>query len=302
MLQYKKNNPSNCIKILKTLISSKPPVLKLENHERNSLMTVYRTYCEVLIGEDQRNDAINLLINLGNGVSFDSEVSIHSLVQAEKTFKQTSIELIGELNCAEEFPLEDLLLPNFIVDWISCYMWLISLTKTSSCLKNCYNELFNLLDGKTAGTLTEQIKESLWESVLSIIWKYEKTNFLYVKTTLQTVYLSHPENLKILNFLANNCIDINTLWLSINKIFLSRPSTTSSVFLTCVALDKFNKDKDVYQNRMKNLFNNLASGEGKLSAIVHCLRLRYLFEYANEKLEVAQLQAIDSCPWHKVCY
>lgn len=53
-------------------------------------------------------------------------------------------------------------------------------------------------------------------------------------------------------------------------------------------------------NRMRNILHDLALGEGKLSSIIHCLRLRYLFENEDVSLEKAQLQALESCPWCKV--
>lgn len=159
LLQYSQGKTKISINALKTLILSRPPVLTLKSkEEKEALIAVYRTYCEVLIGANQRREALNLLINLGNNAIIDAAVSIHSLVSAEKKFKQVATELLEELESEVECSMEDLLMPNFIIEWVSCYFWLIALTKTSVSLKNFSEDFFHLLDNKT-GLIIEQIRQ-----------------------------------------------------------------------------------------------------------------------------------------------
>ncbi|KAK6620822.1 hypothetical protein RUM43_011118 [Polyplax serrata] len=302
LLQFNQGNIDASIKSLKTLIMARPPVLEIkETDERSPLAAVYKCLCEVLVAGNQKQEAVNLLINLGNGAILDTPVTIHGLLSAEKKYKEVILQLLEEFNSDIDYPMEDYMMPDFVTEWTSCYLWLIALTKTPIILRNTFNEIFSVLDSKNI-LKTEQIRECLWETILAITWTFERNNLLYVKDILQRSYSSFPQNLKILNYMAANSLEDSKLWLNIRKIFLSPPSTSSCIYLICVALDRYQRDKDNYRNRMRNILHDLALGEGKLSSIIHCLRLRYLFENEDVSLEKAQLQALESCPWCKNIY
>lgn len=240
LLQFNQGNIDASIKSLKTLIMARPPVLEIkETDERSPLTAVYKCLCEVLVAGNQKQEAVNLLINLGNGAILDTPVTIHGLLSAEKKYKEVILQHLEEFNSDIDYPMEDYMMPDFVTEWTSCYLWLIALTKTPIILRNTFNEIFSVLDSKNI-LKTEQIRfvldsefdlsfhftnsefscsiyfncnlnfllfrECLWETILAITWTFERNNLLYVKDILQRSYSSFPQNLKILNYMAANSV------------------------------------------------------------------------------------------------
>lgn len=146
LLEYEQGSIATSIKTLQTVILSKPPVLSLSDiHEQSDLCFLYRTLCEILIADGQRDNAVNVLVNLANGMQIDNKPTVNCSLNAVKKFEHLTIDMIygsGDQEC----DLEDLMLPIFAVEWISCYMWLMAYIKPMSELKSLMERVWDLLD------------------------------------------------------------------------------------------------------------------------------------------------------------
>lgn len=99
----------------------------------------------MLIVNNQKENAMTILINLANGMQIDKKPTVNCSLNASKKFENLSIELVQDLK-NQKSDLEDLMLPIFAAEWISCYFWFIALIKPMSELKSCKERIIGLLD------------------------------------------------------------------------------------------------------------------------------------------------------------
>lgn len=129
LFEYDQGNIETSIKTLKTLLSSRNSVFSLNDDlDKAAFCQAFKYYCEILIVTGQTEQAVKALLKLGLGASIETDIGTSELNKALKEYENLAKELI---KCSgNSVPLEHFMLPHFQIEWISCYMWLLALTKS----------------------------------------------------------------------------------------------------------------------------------------------------------------------------
>nr|CAD7193805.1 unnamed protein product [Timema douglasi] len=147
LIEYELGNHESAFKILKTAILARdigvPVVCVLDDQEKSGLCSLYRTLCELSLHHDlskssdtvqapKQEIAVQVLVALGLGIPLldvPRAMSLEQVAQTVDKFHHITAELLVDSDsvAAEVVGMEHLL-PDFIVDWISCYAWFLSLT------------------------------------------------------------------------------------------------------------------------------------------------------------------------------
>ncbi|CAG2062781.1 unnamed protein product, partial [Timema podura] len=147
LIEYELGNHDSAFKILKTAILARdigvPVVCVLDDQEKSGLCSLYRTLCELLLHHDlsktsdgvetpKQEIAVQVLVALGLGIPLmdvPRAMSLEQVAQTVDKFHHITAELLVDSDSvAAEVVGTEHLLPDFIVDWISCYAWFLSLT------------------------------------------------------------------------------------------------------------------------------------------------------------------------------
>nr|CAD7451814.1 unnamed protein product [Timema tahoe] len=147
LIEYELGNHDSAFKILKTAILARdigvPVVCVLDDQEKSGLCSLYRTLCELSLHHDlsktsdavetpKQEIAVQVLVALGLGIPLldvPRAMSLEQVAQTVDKFHHITAELLVDSDSvAAEVVGTEHLLPDFIVDWISCYAWFLSLT------------------------------------------------------------------------------------------------------------------------------------------------------------------------------
>lgn len=145
LIEWELGNHDGACKILTTAINAQPgalPVVSVLNEqEKSGLGSLYRTLCELYVcrarltpeeAHRHKQKAISILIALCLGKSLSTvEISEEQLAVARDKFYHIGTELLGDVNANAAASVNEHLLPDFYVDWISCHAWLLFLTQST---------------------------------------------------------------------------------------------------------------------------------------------------------------------------
>lgn len=145
LIEWELGNRDGACKILTTAINAQPgalPVVSVLNEqEKSGLCSLYRTLCELylccarLTPEEaavHKQKAMSILIALCLGKSLSTvEISEEQLAAARDKFYHIGTELLGDVNAEAAASVNECLLPDFRVDWISCHAWFLFLTQSA---------------------------------------------------------------------------------------------------------------------------------------------------------------------------
>ncbi|KAL0275807.1 UNVERIFIED_CONTAM: hypothetical protein PYX00_003548 [Menopon gallinae] len=299
LFEYDQGNTETSIKTLRTLISSRKSVYNLSDElEKAAFCQAFKYYCEILIVTSQTEEAVKVLARLSLGLSIDHDVSTSDLDKALHEYENLAKELV---NCSERSDsLEQFMLPQFPTEWISCYMWLLALTKSIAHVQTYVQEITSKMS-ESENRFSDYFREQLWEAMSLIYWTLGKSNIVALKHVLKETLTQFPQNLNTLSLLSAKKMEEHGPWWMFKKSFTQLHSVLASVLLVCVALQR-KENEEGFENRIKSLLQQILAADGRLCSVIHCLGIKFAFESDSSYLDAAHIKAIESCPWNKSVY
>ncbi|CAK9825779.1 Nuclear exosome regulator NRDE2 [Anthophora retusa] len=295
----------NCVNILETAIQSQGayPAAILNFDERSALLSLYRTYIEILLSsETSKNMHKTQILNvIAQMVPKDED----QLLQVEKYLESSVQSFLQET--AVETEEDTYFLPSLKCDTIVCYVYLLyvrdsDVNRIIGIFKDCLNHYKGC----------RYIQEMLRESQIALLqlhckWTQEENLF---KVELDDMLNSYPNNFFALSTLA--CIESEL------PIWKCNSQTTKlqlwRAFAMCLAIRKrirsFQKLKDdVGMNAAINKLLHFHQTLARIPTIRCCpllwrLYMLLLREYnlCEKKGEEVYHESVALCPWTRSIY
>lgn len=217
LIEVEMGKMDSAIKILLTTIQNQSNINLILNRQAD-LCNLYRTLCQLLIGQNEIDQATSLLMTmvLGQTPNLSKTFSKTEIIQCQKKFHHISTEILSDLKQKTENELKletfEYFLPNYSTEWFSCHAWFLFLTENSVAAKEFLKEtLIKLPSDKSdneeqTSTSIQFRQEILYETLISIVhWNCHNIYGSYgeLESVLQEALALFPNNGFFLSTLAN---------------------------------------------------------------------------------------------------